>query len=867
MSARANTQKILRTYNTTDDTELEFRFHVRHADIVKKLITSVGNGKKTIEQSINFISPGIEASRICKILFLNGTKQGSEYMSKALLDKGQMSDGALPFKLTVSHEREIPQFDVNLSKLARIKLRLSIRPDNIPGWRIDFTLVKSVNDIKSNIKKDKDGMLFELGIDNFIDDAPWEYMDGVELEIEHVSADKNVSVSDIDLVTSYIFGLVDPGYQNMFEYQSMIYKIATFIVAKKKIGEFKRNKGIRDLYNRVWELNKSTYFGTVFPNIRNYYLLDKADGIRTLIVIDGTNMTVLNDKLIRVPLEKENIGITIFDAEYIETTSEYYVFDVLVFKGENITRTQTSNRISYIPAVVEMSEGHTRQKTITSLTDNYMDEITKMWESDKPYDTDGIIFTPKDGEYQSMKSWKWKPLTHMSIDFLVKRPPEGTVGVRPYDKKENHTLFFLFSGIRKQSYDKLRLMPVAGYKKIFPRQKMYDSFPIQFSPSDEPFAYMYYHPNDSAIKSDDILNNVCEFRRIDLDDNPRWDLMRIRTDRVIDLERGNYFGNGFYIAEYTWQNYQNPLLLDDLTISSGDYMDRGYFKEEKSAMHKHVTGFNSFVKGRLLSKFTNASWIVDLAAGRGQDMFRVSDANISNALFMDNDPHALSELISRKHGFQRGVKKLNTRIFTKLVDLTADYKGTVESIAQLGVPVGSVDVIMCNFAIHYLVGTPDNVRNIIHLIRELLKPGGFFFFTAFDGKKIFDALGSNDAWERREGESLKYAIRKKYTSDALEETGQSIDVLLPFSGGTYYTEYLVNFKYLANEFNLNGFVTKRTGSFSDYMPLFKRDAPTVYKKITADDSEYVSMYGYGIFQKRSRHVNTGTGKIPLASTV
>jgi hypothetical protein len=850
--------KILQLYENTKNTELEFRFQVKSRDIFKKLISSI-TGTKTMEQSINFISPGIETNRICQLSFVNGVKKQTDYMSKDVIEKTALVDGIMPYKVVLSHENSIPKFDINLSKLARIKLRMSVRPKEIPGWRIDFTFVKTVTDIKTNLKADKNKMLYEMKIEDFAGDvAPWNYSDSLELEVEHIGAIKSLTDVDIADVIKYLFHVIDPTHKNMFEYQKITYQIASFVVDPKYLDQFSQKKGIRNLYSRALELNKQEYYKSVFPKITDFYLLDKADGTRTLGKIEGSMLYVLNGKVVNVPLKNTHTGVTIFDAEYIDHDGKttYYIFDVLVYNGENLTKTPTTNRVKYISKVAEMSEGHAVSKEFVSITNNYKEEIEKMWDkaqNSKLYEVDGLIFTPKNEHYRDMKSWKWKPLDVMSIDFLVKTVPGNLIGVNPYIQKPGHTMMFLFSGISKLLYDKLRLTPVSGYKNIFPHQNMYKYFPIQFSPSDDTFTYIYYHPDDSKLSKEDVLNNVCEFRRVDLEsDSPRWDMMRIRTDRKMELDRGNYFGNDFYVAEYTWQNYQNPLKFEDLVISSTEFMDRGYFQEEKSSIYKLVTAFNSFVKSKLVSKFANSDWLVDLAAGRGQDMFRVSDANIKNAVFLDNDTQALSELISRKHDFERGIKRLNTRIYTKLVDLTEDNKITIKSLTQIGIPVGSIDVIMCNFAIHYLIGTPNNIRNIIHLVKMLLKPGGQFFFTAFDGEKIFNMLGDKKAWEIREGEVLKYSIKKKYTSDKLEPTGQQIDVLLPFSRGKHYTEYLVNYKYLLEEFTLNGFSVENKGDFGEFLPHFKTESERQHKGLSKGDVEFLSLYSYGIVRKKTR---------------
>jgi hypothetical protein len=264
-------------------------------------------------------------------------------------------------------------------------------------------------------------------------------------------------------------------------------------------------------------------------------------------------------------------------------------------------------------------------------------------------------------------------------------------------------------------------------------------------------------------------------------------------------------------------------------------------------MYKPMTSFNSFVKTTLLAKYANTEWIVDLAAGHGQDMFRISDIRIRNALFVDNDVQALSELVSRKHDFQKGITKLNTRIYTKHANLFTPYQTLLDGIKSIGVPIGNVDAVICNFAIHYFMGTSESIRNIIHLVHGLLKKGGQFAFTAFDGKVLFDLISDikqGESMDIREGGVLKYSLRKMYSSNSFETSGQKVDVLLPFSGGKYYTEHLVNFSYLESEFTSNGFKVTDTNSFSTLLPRFKERNRNVYDKMNDHDKQFVSLYRY-----------------------
>ncbi len=814
-----NKQEVLRQYKTATDAELEFRFHP-----TKKMFRQLleMKGEKSISQTINIIAP---KNKIITLFFVDGEKRSAEYMQKIPV----WSKATNMYKVSVASEKPIAKFGANSAKLARIKLRISIVHPDFKEWRIDFTFVKTVTNIQRDLKRERSKMLFKISPDR-LDLAPWDSK--LELEIEHTGDKSKLTEDEIGRVVDFMLNQMDPQHSKTTARKVILRTIAKMMLTPKKVNNFLKQGELRNLYNKVWELNKSEYFKTVYPNIKDYFLLDKADGVRTLGLLKDSKFIALNDELHEYDAGSVN---ALFDAEYIKETKTYYVFDVMFIDGENIMNMPTSERIKHIPAIINATGSNVLAKMIIPLTDNFSTEIKKTWGMKHDYEVDGLIFTPKHEPY-AMKSWKWKPLSHMSIDFLVKKAPEFLIGLYPFEKKEGYQLMFLFSTIHRSLYKKLNMRPVQGYKKIFPYQSMTRSFPIQFAPSDNPHAFIFYTKKNIADK-------ICEFRY-----ENGWKFMRVREDRQADLEAGGYYGNSFGVAEYTWQNYKVPLLFDDLVLTNAEFMDKGYFREEKLSMYKPVTAFHSYVKRKLLTPYTGSKWLVDLAAGKGQDMFRVSDAKIKNALFIDNDPQALSELVSRKNDFQRGIKRMNTRVFTKRTDLTDDYKKIVDSMLQTSVPVGEIDVVICNFAIHYLIGTPRNVRNLINLITSILKPGGVFIFTAFDGSTVFNKLAESD-WMSYEESTLKYAIKKKYTSSTFAPTGQAIDVLLPFSGGKYYQEYLVNFDHIINEFKVKNFKVVKSHSFSTCLPIYKKDTG---RTLSAADVEFTSMYRYCVLKLLKR---------------
>ncbi|NBV29418.1 hypothetical protein EBS02_10500, partial [bacterium] len=269
---------------------------------------------------------------------------------------------------------------------------------------------------------------------------------------------------------------------------------------------------------------------------------------------------------------------------------------------------------------------------------------------------------------------------------------------------------------------------------------------------------------------------------------------------------------------------------------------------------KSVRSYNSYVKSYLLetiinpklSDKNNTEWIIDLASGKGQDLARVNNLEFKNGLFLDNDKNALLELINRKYNLRTNQQK-NMKIFTQEINLITNYKDIIKKLDKFNINKDSIDVMICNFAIHYIIANDENLMNLIKLLYHYLKPNGRFIFTCFNGEKIFKLLEKSNEWNLYENDYKKYSIKKLYTSQSLTNTGQKIDVLLPFSKQTYYTEYLMNIEYITNVFNDNEFTTEISESFSCLLDNFKDNK--IYNSLSKQDKEFIDLYQYVIIKK------------------
>ena len=55
------------------------------------------------------------------------------------------------------------------------------------------------------------------------------------------------------------------------------------------------------------------------------------------------------------------------------------------------------------------------------------------------------------------------------------------------------------------------------------------------------------------------------------------------------------------------------------------------------------------------------------------------------------------------------------KVFTKQLDLSNNYKELLDKLSNIPIPKDGVDVIICNFAIHYFINDEKNLINLINL--------------------------------------------------------------------------------------------------------------------------------------------------------
>lgn len=907
--------------------ELEIRLkNLNYDDFIKELTKLGNNTIGELEKSINFIDvvkTGSHTStnklqKVTKIICFDSTikSENTEYYEKKkIIDKKYMR-GSKSYTVSVATEKKIPKFKSGNSCITRFKSRFSIIDKN-KKWRLDFTAVKQnpllppIAVIKNDIKimfNDYNANNIEEYI-NYI--GKINELQQLTYEIEYEYIDKNTI--DESVINNMVNEYIEFNDNNDDLLQNSIYEVAQLLLTdKNKINKFKNQFKLKALLNQVYELNKNEYIKIYPPE--GYLLTDKADGITMLIYIKNGVCKLLYGNTAKVFQVTGFNGILLAIGEYINEDNSFdkitgngdiieetgnilgiiLLFDILIYSDNSdssnlketnyIHKFDIEKRIKYLDKAANIITIGINVKCIpkefTKLERLTLKEtINSVYNKERPYKIDGLIFTECNKPYFETMFLKWKEIP--TIDFLCMECPPILLNKYIYNNIDKHKLFLLFNGINKDMFIQFGIQKLYGYDDIFDNSNIkFDKeyFPIQFSPSSHPNAYLFYisdkELNDIYAKYNiDTLNEklvelTCEVQNDNNDNIGRnWKFVNLRNDRVGEF---NYFGNNIRIAEKTWINIIDKFELTDLwNIKSG------YFTKAKDSIYHPQVSFNSYVKTHLIDELANSEWVIDIASGKGQDLSRYYKANIKNILFIDIDKIALAELITRKYELKKNNEGHNSSfsIYVLCADINEDYKKTLQLMSKFNIPIcygvksdkngSGVNHIVCNLAIHYFLASQSKLNNLVFLIKNMLgfvtgagkkKTKGAsdiikqksFTYTCFNGKKVFDILSNikiGETWNVMQDNVLKYSIKKLYKATTFG-MGLKIGVYLPFSGGEYYEEYLVDIDHVNNTFINKGFKISQSDSFSQYMFNFEKDRKDLFAKLTQQDKEYIDLLHY-----------------------
>lgn len=743
--------------------------------------------------------------------------------------------------ITLNVSEEIPQKEVNTPShnpnyVIRIKNRLSIP---INSGQFDITQVCTLTDdqkgntqeimrCKSALFKPMEGHSTQVEIYNaFLANITNPVITSLEMEYEFT---KDAKITEQMIAEQYALDLVGPEHFKELN----THKIFNVICSDLK----RKATSLKTLLNNAVGLTISAY-NLIYPPI-GWYITPKADGYIALAIFnkDGQHYLLDSNETKIITADKVKPGYTIIVGESCKKM--FYAFDLLMVDGIPTVDLPFEDRLIELNKFI-VDKIITDQTTVVIkdhilITSDLQRSFKSVLELSIEYETDGHILVSPDNNYFETQNYKIKE--HNTIDFLVIECPKF---LKKKDIYNGKNVYLLFCSINEFELQKAMILPIEGYKTIFP-DRFQGMKPIQFCPSDDPMAYIW----DATDAEAKIINEYQKRGRViaELDyEKGKWKLIKVREDRI---NEPNYFGNHLLkAAEPSWLSNKYPLKITEMHEPP-----KNYFGQGKNLLYEAQVGYNSFVKYTILNnvtKLVKSKTVVDLAAGKGQDLFRYYSLQYQKGIFCDIDPVALSELVSRRFQAIRDKTKnykMNVQILHR--DLNEPADDTLAMFHPL-IQNTEIGLIVCNLAIHYLIYNVDKLHNFIRLVKNLGSKGTYFYYTTMSGQAVIDLIGDAKEWKAHQSNILKYRIIKEFTGRNLDPFGQSIKTKMPFSD-ELYSENLVNIDFINTQFKKFGFELINSRSFSVYLEDFKKHNPMVYNQLTEDDKKFISLYHFSIFR-------------------
>ena len=412
-----------------------------------------------------------------------------------------------------------------------------------------------------------------------------------------------------------------------------------------------------------------------------------------------------------------------------------------------------------------------------------------------------------------------------------------------------------------------------------------------------------YTEEGEIIESDTIVEFKYEFNENVF---MRWIPLRVRYDKTAEYKNTNsIFGNAFHVANSNWQTIHNPITKEMITnkeikLTMDDIDDKDVYYNKATGPSKTVNlrdFHNIYVKKLLIDTVSGPNkTLIDFAVGKAGDLQKwihsktafvlgidISKDNIHNkkdgacaryigtkqknrqspeALFIEGDSSKLilNSLTNPDIVLVEEVEddKKSKFVLKQVLGIDKPDEKYGKYIAkQFGVANKMFDVGSIQFAIHYMFENKFTLHNFLKNVSDLIKPGGYFIGTCYDGSRIFDMLDDveeNDSKDIFVGSKKIWSVIKKYDNTEFSETlGLKIGVYQE-TINKVFDEYLVDFKYLTELLERYGFKLNSPNEsikpLGDFGSFYKKMRATDEKiTMTAEESQISFLNNYFIFKK------------------
>lgn len=230
--------------------------------------------------------------------------------------------------------------------------------------------------------------------------------------------------------------------------------------------------------------------------------------------------------------------------------------------------------------------------------------------------------------------------------------------------------------------------------------------------------------------------------------------------------------------------------------------------------------FNNFVKWLLIFEFSEPYQIVlDMACGKGGDLEKWRRAGIDGFIGIDIADNSIQDAKERYR---------NLHPKTYWIDLAVGNCFGEDIYEYIPVEAFPVDVVSCQFALHYAFDSLERLKQTLSNVTKTLKPGGFFFGTVLNSGYLSESL--------RKGQTCWGNKLFKITFEEQNESGNFEQIC----GNKYkfylreavdnIEEYVVPITHLVKLADTYGLEMVLNEPFLDYFERNVRDNPSVMKE-------------------------------------
>ena len=755
----------------------------------------------------------------------------------------------------------------NSKKLFRFIHRTTYIKEGFP-YKLDMSIVKS------NMLSHKK---IPLLTNKFVDAKVFNSIEKYEIEIEYIQdqiKDKYNLVNLSKLLNKSIL-IVLGGLQNT-NYPISNVKQDTVLKQYKSIFSKDMSISNRDFLgpSSLTLLMENLVEDNPNNVLENYSITDKADGSRKLLFIDEDCLVYLIDTNMNVEftgtrlnsMDKQNYKHTIIDGEHILHNKQkkyinlfaafdiYYINGKCVMNNAFIDDSETSRLTILQRTIADLSFDSITKTSVTFKVECkkfYTDTSTqtifdackilfdKINNKDLVYNTDGLIFTPTllgvgcnskhDKAAQRKVTWqrsfKWKPASHNTIDFLIKtvktdnnkdeignkinlKSSVTTNKINQYKKIKLHVGFNENQhGIVDPVTSMFKNEIMHKHNKQYKAALFYPTYPYDdhahlcyYVLKKDKFGGLQMMTEENEVFTDDM---IVEFAYDETKPEfYRWKALRIRYDKTTEYKRKkNNFGNAFHVANTNWKSIHFPITEEILSSNEKklvENIDDVYYNKDKTKKSLTIglrKFHNSKIKMELIKLVSHkGDTLIDYAVGKGGDLYKWIASQLSFVLGIDvsvdniENKHDgacvryLNVLKDRKHiprcvfivgNTEKNIKSTEGIVKNKNKEMVQLLFGKIQTVKLLPEKVLGLkhkvskgfNISSCQFAMHYYFKNKSTLEGLIRNVTECTKLGGYFIGTCFNGKKIFNLLQNKEKNESiivRKHKTKIFEIKKKY---------------------------------------------------------------------------------------------------------